>query len=208
MYRRRSLMFPGSCFCSWALVYPLSSWTCAYAWPWAGTQAQCFSKRYCTQEQIGKGTWLSLTEAQRHIPARAVISLTHCATMEASRSGMTHLFGCHDNVLPSMECCSEQPCCLAAVGWWYSKKNNVRESAIVISLHCVDLCKMRGAAHLKWQRSAAQNIAFVWKGGYDFFLKRDWMNEMGIYLFIWNSKRVHLISNAANKIPKETNSGL
>lgn len=58
----------------------------------------------------------SVSQELRRIPTRAVTSASHRETMGMSRSGMTHLFGCHDNVLPSTECCSEQPCCLAAVG--------------------------------------------------------------------------------------------
>lgn len=41
------------------------------------------------------------------------------------------------------------------------KKHNVRELPIVITLHHFDLCKVKGATHLKGQRSAS--IVFLWK---------------------------------------------
>lgn len=122
LLEKRSSLAPGSCFHSKTLVFTLWAHRPQHLHVLEQSHQPCASPRGTVPKGRAGRELGSVLQKLRHIHARAVISLAQYATKKPGRSGMTHLFGCHDNVLPSAECCSEQPCCLAAVGWRYSTK--------------------------------------------------------------------------------------
>lgn len=160
---KRSSLVPGNCFHFRALVFTL--WAQRHKHLHAPEQTHrlsAFPRGTVPQGRLGRQLGSVPQELKTtFMLTRAAFSFAHHATMKLSRSGMTHLYSCHDNVTLSAECCSEQPCFLAAVGWQYSKYNHAKEFPLVVVLHCIDPCK---TPSLKKSRLVALWLFFSFLG--------------------------------------------